>query len=61
MPLDLSTQTTHIQPECVDNHFQCDPLNVVVEVALPRSSLCPLLSDVSAACTVTLMQVKMYL
>lgn len=58
--LDLSTQT-HKEPEYVDHQFQCDPLDVVVEVVLPRSPPSALLTDVRTACMVALMQVKMYL
>jgi len=59
--LDLSAGRTHTEPEYVDDQFQRDPLDVQVELVLPRSSLRPLLTDVSAAGTVALTQVKINL
>ncbi len=53
--------SVHREPEYVDNQFQCDPLDVVVQVVLPGSPLCSLLAEVSAAGVVALIQVKVYL
>lgn len=47
-----------MSPEDVDQQFQCNPLDLVVEVLLPSSSLRPLLADVCAAGLVALMQVE---
>lgn len=56
-----SFQTVHTEPKYVDYQFQRDPLDVVVEVVLPCSPLCPPLVDVMAAGAVALVQVKVYL
>lgn len=48
-------------PEYIDDQFQCKPLDVIIEAALPRSSLVTLLIDVRAATTATLVQVKVHL
>lgn len=52
---------TNREPEYVDDQLQRQPLDVVVEVALPRSSLSPLIVDVGAAGAATLVQVKVFL
>lgn len=56
-----TTHNEHTEPEYVNDQFQCYSLDVVVEVALPRSSLRPLLVDVNAACMAALIQIKMNL
>lgn len=57
----LEIEKMHMEPEYVDHQFQCEHLDFMVDVVLPGSSLCSVFADVSAACTATLIQVKMYL
>lgn len=47
-----------MSPKDVELQFQCNPLDLVVEALLPGSPLRPLLTDVSAAGLVALMQVE---